>query len=343
MPTIWATRTRMWVPPWSRLDPYGEGVLAWLLAGDYEVSDWVVVYGAAEGATGGATIVADTFTFGQIDALNAKAATYQGADYTASRFLAVGSREILITAGTMGVGTAAVQGGRAAQVAHKGILVFEAGTGGYQVGTGIDKAIQGDYTGGALDVAAGALRVGGAGLSARQFNKAMSGADDLARAADDVPVFGSRASRGAELRGKYGERFAEYSRHRGQGFTPAQAKYLSEPYSGVGHHFPIRQVTGRNRSLSQRIVDSPLNVLKPRGITRGRFYELHYKVDPTFYGTSFPRRIGGVWQGRGLGIDKLTGFSRMWHATPGPLKTSVGAAGAAAGGGAAYWYFLDEE
>ena len=107
--------------------------------------------------------------------------------------------------------------------------------------------------------------------------------------------------------------FPEYMRFRNQGFTPAQAKYLSQPYNGVGHHFPITQALARNWRLPNWIRDNPLNVLKPDGISRGRFYERHYQVDPDFYSANFPKRIGGGnWDGSSIGLTKYGPFLQTW-------------------------------
>jgi hypothetical protein len=126
---------------------------------------------------------------------------------------------------------------------------------------------------------------------------------------------------------------------RNQGFTAAQAWYLIQPYTGVGHHFPITQRTARKWGLPDWLRDSPFNVLKPRKINRGRFYELHYMVDPDFHGAAFPRYIGGSWRGGQLGLKKYSPWIRWWYATPTPTKVVGGAVivgGSAAGG---YWLF----
>jgi hypothetical protein len=115
-------------------------------------------------------------------------------------------------------------------------------------------------------------------------------------------VLGSKARSGT----RYDEVFDEYMYFRNQGFTATQAWYLTQPYTGVGHHFPITQRTARRWGLPDWLRDSPFNVLKPRKISRGRFYELHYTVDPDFHGTAFPRCIGGSWRGGQLGLKKYS-------------------------------------
>ena len=120
-----------------------------------------------------------------------------------------------------------------------------------------------------------------------------------------------------------------------QGFKPAQAEYLAESYVGMGHHFIPRR-TG----LPSAISDSSLNVLKPNGISRGDFYELHYKVDPYFFNANFPKAIGGSWRGSSLGLEKYGVVGRIWYGSPTPLKVTVG--GAATAGTAGTYYYLGE-
>ena len=118
-----------------------------------------------------------------------------------------------------------------------------------------------------------------------------------------------------------------------QGFNPAQAEYLAAPYpaNAMGHHF-----IPRRSGLPSLISDSPLNVLKPSGISRGDFYELHYKVDPYFFNANFPKAIGGTWRGSSLGFEKYGAIGRVWYGSPTPLKVTVGGV-AAAGAGTAYY------
>jgi hypothetical protein len=119
----------------------------------------------------------------------------------------------------------------------------------------------------------------------------------------------------------------------GQGFSPAQADYLAQPYVGMGHHFVPRRL-----GLPSIISDSPLNILKPNGISRGDFYELHFKVDPHYPGSRLPASVGGgVWNGNSLGLEKYGAVGRLWYGSPTPLKVTVGGAVVATGGGV-YWY-----
>ena len=144
-------------------------------------------------------------------------------------------------------------------------------------------------------------------------------------------------SRGAALRAKYGETFAEYSGYRGQGFTPSQAKYLTKPYEGMGHHF-----VGRRYGLPDVLSESPLNVMKPDGISIGQFYERHFMADPYFYGTKFPNSIAGSWSGSALGLQKPGLMGRLWYGSPDALKVTAGA-GAAAGGAGLYWWLSSDD
>ena len=131
---------------------------------------------------------------------------------------------------------------------------------------------------------------------------------------------------------------SEYSRFLGQGWNPAQAEYLAQPYRGIGHHFPISQAMARNWGLPNWVKDNPLNVLSPNGISRGAFYELHYQVDPNFFAANFPSRIGGTWNGTNLGLQKYGSLGQAWYGSSVPLKVAGGTI--IVGGGAAGGYLL---
>ncbi|XZE42765.1 RHS repeat-associated core domain-containing protein [Pirellulaceae bacterium SH467] len=159
----------------------------------------------------------------------------------------------------------------------------------------------------------------------------------------EVDIPNSASSRGAQLRDKYGSQFGEYMHFRGQGFTPAQSKYLTQPYSGrAGHHFPIPQRTGRDWNIPRSIIDSRFNVLRPTDMSIGRFYELHYRVDPFFHGTRFPQAIGGTWRGGQLGLERYSGLQKIWYSTPCPTKIGVGVGLGTGAAGAGYWWFSDD-
>ena len=108
----------------------------------------------------------------------------------------------------------------------------------------------------------------------------------------------------------------------------------------MGHHSFITQSVGRKYNLPSWLVESPLNVLKPNGISRGNFYELHYKVDPAFFSANFPKAIGGTWKGNSLGFEKYSGLERIWYSSPTPLKITVG--GTTAAGAAGTYYYLGD-
>lgn len=114
-------------------------------------------------------------------------------------------------------------------------------------------------------------------------------------------------------------------RYLAQGFSPRAAAHLAEPYPerGMGHHFIPKRM-----GLPQKYSDSIFNVLKPERISRGDFYELHYKVDPRYQGGSVK---GEPWRGKALGLKKHGVVGRIWHGSPPPLKARVGGLGAAAG------------
>ena len=129
----------------------------------------------------------------------------------------------------------------------------------------------------------------------------------------------------------------EISKYLGQGFTPEQSQYLAQQYSGLGHHFFRREW-----NLPKWLTESPFSDRKPKGISRGDFYELHFKSDPTFYGTKFPKSIGGTWSGSRIGLKKPGPVGRVWYGSPTPLKVTTGA-GLLGAGGVMGWYFEKSE
>jgi hypothetical protein len=154
-------------------------------------------------------------------------------------------------------------------------------------------------------------------------------------------------SRGAQLRQQLGKQFGEYKHFREQGFTATESKYLMQPYDNarrMGHHFPVSRALAKEWGMPRSLRDSAFNVLKPRNMSLGRFYELHFKVDPHFAGTSLGRGMQ-PWSGARIGLQKLEGFSRLWHATPGPLKAAGASsvAGTGAAGGALWWLLNNDE
>lgn len=124
-------------------------------------------------------------------------------------------------------------------------------------------------------------------------------------------------------------------RYAAQGFSPRAAAHLAEPYplSNMGSHFVPRdtklpEFLGGG-PLPKSYIDSAFNVLKPEGISRGDFYEIHYKVDPRFHGTGVIP--GEPWRGSALGLNKYGPAGRVWHGSPPALKARVGGLGASAG------------
>jgi hypothetical protein len=90
---------------------YNQRVLASAKAGAWDYVS-AGAEGFAEGARGGGSIVANTFTWGGTDALGwTDSKQYQGSAYTVSRIAATVSREAFITAGTLGSSQAFRAGG----------------------------------------------------------------------------------------------------------------------------------------------------------------------------------------------------------------------------------------
>jgi hypothetical protein len=104
------------------------------------------------------------------------------------------------------------------------------------------------------------------------------------------------------------------------------------PAADKGHHF-FRQEYGRKFGIPSIIMDSPLNDLRPNGISRGDFYELHFKVDRTYPGSRLPASAGGGgWYGRSLGLEKYGTLGRIWYGSPTLLKATVAGTTITAGG-----------
>ena len=118
----------------------------------------------------------------------------------------------------------------------------------------------------------------------------------------------------------------EVARFEAQGFSRVEAELLAGTYQGMGHH-----VLPRRWHLPTWIQENPLNILKPAGISRGRFYELHFKVDKL----SNVNRLGarGVWNGKAIGLTKAGPVGYIWHVVPGQTAATT----SAIGHGAAYW------
>jgi hypothetical protein len=131
-----------------------------------------------------------------------------------------------------------------------------------------------------------------------------------------------------------------------QKFSMMDAEYLAEPYPWKGHHALARRTkfpedflgmklpaSVAGKPLPKFIVESPFNLLKPAGISRGEFYTLHAQVDPKFHGT------GGLpdsrrWSRKDLGIRRYDPIRRTWYGTPAATKKAlagIGAGGAGAG------------
>jgi hypothetical protein len=110
-----------------------------------------------------------------------------------------------------------------------------------------------------------------------------------------------------------------------QGANPKLAEYLAQPYEGMGHHSVVSRQFAKEFNLPPRLVDSPINVAIPRGISRGDFYEYHYRVDPAAKGFRLPADLNGGkgWRPKELGLTKYALPERIWRGMPVPLKDAV--------------------
>lgn len=149
-----------------------------------------------------------------------------------------------------------------------------------------------------------------------------------------------------------GVKAAKAEKYLAQGFSQGEAEYLARPYANrdrMGHHvFPRKGVMQYAREpwvkdrpwlkaafkglpqeikdfrLPELILDSPFNVIEPRGISLGDMYELHARIDPKFTGARLARGMRS-WRARRLGIEPYPMAGRIWHGTPGPMMIGAGA------------------
>ena len=181
----------------------------------------------------------------------------------------------------------------------------------------------------------GSMLAFGAGVSTRVAPRGMMKSGRLYRpskpALGEPETPGSPMSRMGQLRAKHGRLFDEYMHFRSQGHTAAQSHALTKPYKGWGHHF-----LPRRWKLPKFIQENSFNILKPKGISKGRFYELHYRVDPHFKGAGLPKSVGGSWKPSNFGLTKYGQVGRVWHACPTKLKLAIPTTTAISAG--AYWW-----
>lgn len=124
--------------------------------------------------------------------------------------------------------------------------------------------------------------------------------------------------------------------------TPEMAARLVQAYKGMGHHFSPRRFLEKI-GAPKWIVDSPFNVLKPRGMTTGDFYRLHFLVDPKARSFRVGKAYGGKsWVGKKFGLETYDRLGRVVEGAPDALRQTVGF-GTAAGGGLLYGLPPDEE
>jgi hypothetical protein len=117
-------------------------------------------------------------------------------------------------------------------------------------------------------------------------------------------------------------REAETARLMNEGFAPRTAANLSRPYDGIGAHFVPQRVLKR-LGIPPVIGDSPFNVLKPRGISQGGHYKLHFETDPKLHGGPLPAGLESRgWSGKQLGWKRRGPLGRIWYGTPDALRAS---------------------
>lgn len=136
----------------------------------------------------------------------------------------------------------------------------------------------------------------------------------------------------------------------GQGLNEPTARYLSKRYEGRGDHALIPKAQDfimgveapawfKKVQIPEWIMDSPLNVSKPRGLSQGDFYDYHYQVDPRYYGSKLPKRLNGGkgWSGERQGVERYSGAQRLWARTPTVWKDAATGISAGEALGLAPW------
>jgi hypothetical protein len=95
----------------------------------------------------------------------------------------------------------------------------------------------------------------------------------------------------------------------------------------MGHHSGVSRKSAKKWNLPPWLVDSPINVAIPRGMSRGDFYEYHYRVDPAAKGFRLPADLNGGkgWRPTELGLTKYVWPERVWRGAPVPLKDVMAA------------------
>ncbi|MBL8892512.1 MAG: hypothetical protein JNL67_21225, partial [Planctomycetaceae bacterium] len=151
----------------------------------------------------------------------------------------------------------------------------------------------------------------------------------------------STLSRGAQLRQRFGSTFDEYARFRSQGYSPAAAKRLTQPYTGAGQHFiqqaPINRAVARfgENSVRGRLLtwyrDSAINVVSGHNMNTGRFYEYHARIHGLpAYGrrTAQGMRMlpGEPWVASRVSpaLEPYGRLGYLWHGSPTAFKVFAG-------------------
>ncbi len=103
--------------------------------------------------------------------------------------------------------------------------------------------------------------------------------------------------------------------------TP-RSDYLQKIYDGIGHHF-FPERWSKYLGLPKWLRDNPLNIQKFPELTQEQAYKVHHFVDPMSRINRLPKRFGGAWNGKRLGIQRGNLAERLWYGSPQPLKTTI--------------------
>jgi hypothetical protein len=104
-----------------------------------------------------------------------------------------------------------------------------------------------------------------------------------------------------------------------KGYDPRLIDYFNEPYTGRGHHSP-----GIRFGLPKSVRDNRYFLLRPPGMTKGDFYQLHAEVDSFYGGGRVPRKYGGGgWAAKDFGWETYGLPGRLLYGTTTPLKSAL--------------------
>jgi hypothetical protein len=138
----------------------------------------------------------------------------------------------------------------------------------------------------------------------------------------------SNVAGGAEFRTVNGinkVRKALYGPALAANYGAASRARLAESYvEGMGSHYISRR-WGKDHGIPDWIIDSPFNVSRPPGLTKGEMYMYHAMYDPKFEGAYLGKRLDrSDWRFKDFDAERFGPTERLIYGAPGALKGTVG-------------------